>query len=153
MAKQTEETPLFPVLPENLSELSDDELGELLQKHETAADLVDKEDEEYTQGLSADEILEAYEAGVEQIEAIRAEQELRVAAQQEYLAKKNELAERRKVTLEAEGEAEGEGEDEGEGERRGRGRRGRGRGPPPRPQPRARHSPTSQKRPKRPRKR
>ncbi len=116
MAKQTELEPLFPALPENLSELSDEELSTLLQEHEVTADLIDKEDEDFTSGLSADEILEAYAAGVEQIEAIRAEQELRVKAQEEYLAKKAELAERRKGQL-SEGETEDEVEEtEGEQE-------------------------------------
>lgn len=114
--KQIELEPLFPALPENLSELSDEELTNLLQEHEVAADLIDKEDEEFTQGLSAAEILEAYEAGVEQIEKITAEQGVRVEAQKEYLARKAELAERRKAKAAAEGEdAEGEAEDaEGE---------------------------------------
>jgi hypothetical protein len=120
MAKQTEAESLFPALPEILSELSDDELGTLLQEHEVAADLIDKEDEEFTSGFAGDELLEQYEIGVTQIETIRAEQELRVEAQQEYLSKKAELAERRKVRAESEGEGDedgGEGDgDEGDGE-------------------------------------
>ena len=118
MAK-TELEPLFPALPENLSELSDEELSNLLQEHEVAADLIDKEDEEFTQGLEGPEILEALEAGIEQIEKIVAEQKVRVAQQEEYLARKAELAERRKAMTLAEGEeeeAEGEGEEEAEGE-------------------------------------
>jgi hypothetical protein len=117
MPKQTELEPLFPPLPEDLSALSDEELANLLQEHEVAADLIDKEDEEFTSGLTADEILEAYEAGVEQIEKIGEEQKLRVAAQEEYAARKAALAERRKAkeAAEAEGEGdEGEGDDEGE---------------------------------------
>jgi hypothetical protein len=117
MAKQTEVESLFPALPESLSELSDDELGTLLQEHEVAADLIDKEDEDFTSGFAGDELLEQYEVGVTQIETIRAEQELRVEAQQEYLAKKAELAERRKAHAEAEGEGDDEGDgDEGDGE-------------------------------------
>ena len=114
MAKQTELEPLFPALPENLSELSDEELANLLQEHEVAADLIDKEDEEFTSGLEGPEILAAYEAGVEQIEKIVAEQKVRVAQQEEYLARKAELAERRKSQTLAEGDEEGEGEEEGE---------------------------------------
>jgi hypothetical protein len=110
MAKQTELEPLFPALPEDLSELSDEELANLLQEHEVAADLIDKEDEEFTSGLTADEILSAYEAGVEQIEKIRAEQDVRVEAQEAYLARKAELAERRNAKA---NQAEGEGDEEG----------------------------------------
>jgi hypothetical protein len=120
MAKQNEVESLFPALPESLSELSDDDLGSLLTEHEVAADLIDKEDEDFTSGFAGDELLAQYEIGVTQIETIRAEQELRVEAQQEYLSKKAELAERRKVRAESEGEGDedgGEGDgDEGDGE-------------------------------------
>lgn len=110
--QHTELEPLFPALPETISEASDEELQTLLTEHEVAADLIDKEDEEFTSGLTADEILEAYEAGVEQIEAIRAEQELRVSAQQEYLQKKAELADRRKAKEDEESdETKAEGEE------------------------------------------
>lgn len=116
MPKQTEMEPLFPVLPESLSELSDEELQTLLTEHEVAADLIDKEDEEFTSGLTADEILEAYGSGVDQIEAIRAEQELRVSAQQEYLTKKAELADRRKGKEDESEEVVAEGEELAEGD-------------------------------------
>lgn len=110
--------PLFPELPEELQPLSDEELETLLQEHEVAAELIDNEDEDFTKGLSADEILGEYERGVEQIEAIRAEQADRVRQQEEYLAKKVALAERRKgeAAAEAEGEDEEEGGDEDEGD-------------------------------------
>jgi hypothetical protein len=105
MAKTVQE-PLFPVLPEDLAGMNDEELANLLQEHELAAELVENEDEEYTAGLSGDELLAAYEAGIEQIEKIKGEQGIRVAAQEEYLAKKAELAARRKgVSGEAEGDA------------------------------------------------
>lgn len=106
MAKTIQE-PLFPALPEDLSGLTDEELANLLQEHDLAAELVENEDEEYTAGLSGDELLAAYEAGIEQIEKIKTEQGLRVAAQEEYLAKKAELAKRRKgEAAEAEGDAD-----------------------------------------------
>lgn len=121
MAKQTELEPLFPALPEDLSGLSDEELSNLLQEHEVAADLIDKEDEEFTSGIEGPELIEAYEAGVEQIEKIVAEQKVRLAQQEEYRAKKAELAERRKAQTLAEGdeeeaEGEGDGEEGAEGE-------------------------------------
>ena len=112
--------PLFPELPEDLAGLSDEDLATLLQEHEVAAELIDNEDESFTQGLGADEILAEYERGVEQIEAIRAEQANRVQAQEEYLAKKAALAERRKGDLaegsEEESDEEVEGEEVAEGE-------------------------------------
>ena len=115
--------PLFPELPEDLSGLSDEDLANLKQEHEVAADLIDKEDEDFTKGLSADEILAEYERGVEQIEAITGEQEARVKAQEEYLQKKADLSSRRKGEASAEteddddsGDPEPEPEPEGEKE-------------------------------------
>ena len=130
--------PLFPELPEDLSGLSDEDLANLKQEHEVAADLIDKEDESFTKDLSADEILAEYERGVEQIEAITAEQAARVTAQEEYLQKKADLAARRKGEAAAETEGEGdrqiqsliraaEGEEQA-GARCGDRDRGRGRG-------------------------
>lgn len=102
--------PLFPELPEDLSAVSDEELASLLKEHEAAAELIDAEDADFIKDMEADDVLAAYEAGVEQIEAIRAEQENRVKAQEEYLAKKAALAERRKAEAAAEEEAEEETE-------------------------------------------
>lgn len=114
--------PLFPELPENLSELSDEELASLLREHEVAAELIEAEDEDFTKGLSADDVIGQLKAGVAQIEAIVAEQTVRVEAQKQYAAEKAELAEKRRsltVAEEVEGEGdegEGEGDDEGEEE-------------------------------------
>lgn len=111
--------PLFPELPENLSELTDEELATLLREHEVAAELIEIEDEDFTKGLSADDVIAQLKAGVEQIEAIVAEQGVRVAAQERYQAEKAELSEkRRSLTLadEAEGEGDEEGGDEGDAE-------------------------------------
>lgn len=94
MAKEPD--PLFPELPEDLTGLSDDDLASLLKEHEVAGDLLDADDEEFTKGLEADEILAAYEQGVVQIETIKSEQKARVAAQEAYAAGKAELAKRRK---------------------------------------------------------
>lgn len=92
--------PLFPDLPEDLTVLSDDDLAALLQEHEVAADLIDADDEEFTKGMEAADVLAAYEQGVAQVEAIRSEQEARVTAQETYAARKAELAERRKAKVE-----------------------------------------------------
>ena len=110
--------PLFPELPEDLSSLSDDELAGLLREHEVTAEAVEAEDEELLKGLSADEVLEAQTQGVEQIEAIVAEQKARKDREAEYLARKEELAARRAALASEpeEGEGDGEGDGEGEGE-------------------------------------
>lgn len=103
--------PLFPELPEDLSALSDEDLASLLKEHEVASELIDKDDEDFLAGMEADDVLTQYEQGVEQIEAIRAEQDGRVQAGEEYLTKKAALAERRKVEAAAEEEEE-EGDEE-----------------------------------------
>ena len=72
--------PLFPPLPENLQDLSDDDLSALLQEHEVAADLIDADDEDFIKGMEAEEVLTAYNEGVEQIDAIKAEQQARIDA-------------------------------------------------------------------------
>ena len=100
MAKQPD--PLFPDLPEDLTALSDEDLAALLQEHEHAAELIDKDDPDYTKDMEADEVLAAYEQGVEQIEAIRSEQHSRLEAQAAYADKKAALAERRKAKAEEE---------------------------------------------------
>ena len=110
---------LFPELPEDLSELSDDELTELLASHEATAELIEKEDEEFIKGMSADEVIAALEYGVEAIEKIVAEQGVRVEQQEAYEARKAELAERRRQHMAADEEAEEaaeDGDDEGAGD-------------------------------------
>ena len=99
--------PLFPELPEDLTSLSDEDLANLLREHEVAAELIDADDEEFTAGLEADDVLAQYEAGVEQIEAIKAEQKARVDAQAEYLARKETLSTRRKGADEDPGDEDG----------------------------------------------
>lgn len=90
---------LFPELPEDLSSLSDEELADLLREHSITAELIEAEDEEFTKGMSPEEVLDALEAGNDQIERIVAEQNSRVEQQAEYEARKTELAERRKQYL------------------------------------------------------
>lgn len=94
MAKKQDS--LFPELPEDLSVLSDDDLAGLLQEHEVAADLIEKNDAEFTKDLEADELYAQYEKGVEQIEAINAEKDGRVAQQDEFNSRMAELTKRRK---------------------------------------------------------
>jgi hypothetical protein len=109
--------PLFPELPEDLSALSDEELDDLERQHTAAAEMIDAEDADYTEGYTAEEILEAYEAGVAQIEAIHAERSSREDAKAEYQRRKDELKARRtgeELSDEAEESAEGEEAAEGE---------------------------------------
>ncbi len=84
--------PLFPELPEDLTELSDDQLQELLVEHEDALSKVEADDPKYVGDLSAEEILAGLEAGVEQIKQIRELQQARVEASEAYNARKAELA-------------------------------------------------------------
>jgi hypothetical protein len=111
--------PLFPELPEDLSSLSDAELAELLREHQVVAELIENEDEEFLKGMSADQVIAVQEEGVEQIETIVAEQKARKDREAEYLARKTELAERRKAVAAAETDTEGDDDaddDEGDGE-------------------------------------
>lgn len=109
--------PLFPELPEDLSTLTDEELAGLLRQHEVVAEAIEAEDEEMLKGMSAEDVIAAQETGVEQIAAIVAEQKERKEREEEYLARKNELAEQRRALLEAlqqETEEDEEGSDEPE---------------------------------------
>ena len=87
MAEQ-EKDPLFPALPEDLKSLSDAEVQKLLDDSVSAAALIEKDDEEFLAGLSADEIIAELAAGVEQIKALQAENKERVQAYENYKAEK-----------------------------------------------------------------
>jgi hypothetical protein len=83
---------LFPVLPEDLKGLSDEELASLLQEHSSAAELINADDEDFLKGMEANEVIAQYEKGVNQINLLRAETKEREAAHAAYQARKNELA-------------------------------------------------------------
>lgn len=102
--------PLFPELPEDLTELSDEELQALLEGHDVALAKVEADDPTYVGDLSAEEILSALELGVEQITKIRELQQAREEASEAYAAKKAELAAKARSTYAAETE-EGDGDD------------------------------------------
>jgi hypothetical protein len=100
---------LFPVLPDDLSELSGDELAELLaQSQEIAQKLVDG-DAELTEGLSKAEVIEILAAGVDDIERLRGAIEAAEEADAALEAKRAELAGRINPTEE---EPEAEASDE-----------------------------------------
>jgi hypothetical protein len=102
MAKKQDS--LFPDLPEDLSGMSDDDLANLKQEHEVAADLIDANDAEFTSGLEGDELYAEYTRGVDQIEALDTEQKRRVGEQQEFQSRMEEQANRRKALAESEEE-------------------------------------------------
>jgi hypothetical protein len=81
---------LFPDLPKDLSKLSDDELVALLAEHTQAAELIEKDDPEFLEGMAADVILEQFKAGALQIMALREELQNREQAVTDY---KNSIAE------------------------------------------------------------
>ena len=89
--------PLFPEIPEKLSELSDEDLANLLLEHSTAAKLIEEENEDFLKGATADEVLEALEVGATQVETIRAEQSARLEAQEKYQEEKTAKLSRLKV--------------------------------------------------------
>ena len=83
--------PLFPALPDDLTELNDEELQELLNEHETALGKIEADDPTYVGDASAEEVLAELEKGVAQIKEIRALQDARVDATEAYNAAKAAL--------------------------------------------------------------
>jgi CBS domain-containing protein len=110
---------LFPELPEDLTELSDEDLDALLEEHQVALGKIENEDPEYVGGLTGPDVIAALEVGVDQIKTIKDEKHNRVEAQVAYSARKAELLSLAKGSEEvlseesAEEDAEGDG-DEGE---------------------------------------
>lgn len=84
---------LFPELPgpDDLRTLTDEQVQELLDTHLDAARKIASRDKEFLDGMSQKDILDAYEAGVEQISQLRAEQGLRSASDEEFTARIAEL--------------------------------------------------------------
>lgn len=83
--------PLFPPIPDKLEDVSDTDIAQLLTDHEAAAGLIDSDDAEFLKGITADEIIEQYASGVEQIKLLRAENKERLAAHENFVAKRDEL--------------------------------------------------------------
>jgi hypothetical protein len=82
---------LFPSLPENLKELTDDERGKLLADHEAAKELILEDNAEFLEDLTANEIIAQLEQGVEQIKQIKAVTQELQEEFENYQAKKQEL--------------------------------------------------------------
>ncbi len=64
---------LVPTLPKDITKLSDGELADLLAEAEATAGLIDAEDAETLEGLTADEIITEFKAVAETIMALREE--------------------------------------------------------------------------------
>src|ERR1043165_4181075 len=111
------EDQLFPVLPEDLSEVSDEDLASLLREHEAAAQLIRKNDEDFTEGLTAEQIVEALKLGVARTATLREEIARREEGQAEFAKQLDELATSILGAEEAEeGGAGGDGTDGDEGD-------------------------------------
>lgn len=109
--------PLFAPLPEDLTSLSDEALSEALESRLGIVSSIEANDADALGDRSADVIVAELQAGVEQIEAIRAEQTARVAAAEEYEGTVAELAARARPEAEASADTEGdEGDGDGEGD-------------------------------------
>lgn len=96
--------PLFPEMPEDITALSDEELTALLAESEQAAKMIREDDKDFLKGLSADEVITQMTAGVQQVLALRAEQEARVEAHETYKSELDKLGEALEVKAEAEPE-------------------------------------------------
>lgn len=108
--------PLFPQLPEDLASLTDEQLAEALAAHLSAVQRIKDNDQELIQDLNAQQVVDALQEGVEQIKALRAEQDARAEAAQEYERQVAELAAEADLTAEEEPPAEESEEAEGEEE-------------------------------------
>ena len=75
--------PLFPEIAEDLSELDDGKLSDLISEHRDAAARI-KEEDEFTAGLSAEEIVAEYDRGLEQVKALVAERKSRTEAAENF---------------------------------------------------------------------
>jgi hypothetical protein len=111
---------LFPELPEELSEMSDADLEALLREHKAAAKLIKDRDEDFCDGLNAQQIVDQAKVGKEQTAVLLAEIETRKEGEQEFLA---QIAELTGDILGPEasetddgGEGDGDGDDGGEGD-------------------------------------
>lgn len=106
--------PLFPALPEDLSSLTNEALAEALESRLATVTAIESEDADVLGDRTADAIVSDLTSGVEQIEAIRAEQTARVEATEEYQGTVAELAARARPAELAADAADSEGEGDGD---------------------------------------
>jgi len=81
--------PLFPEIQEDLSGLTDEELTTLISEHRDAAALIEEEDEKFTAGLSADEIVAELDRGLEQAKKLVELQASRVQEAENFQSEKS----------------------------------------------------------------
>lgn len=96
--------PLFPQLPENLADLTDEELVEALEAHLSAVQRIRENDPEFIGERDAATVISELQAGVEQIRSLRAEHTARADAAAEYERQVAELVETAGIEPEAEEE-------------------------------------------------
>lgn len=101
--------PLFAALPEDLSALSDTDLAAAIEEHLGAMRLIRANDADFLGDLTASVIIEQATAGKAQLAALRAEQETRLQAQENFTEVVADLT-ADAAALEAE-EGEGDGDD------------------------------------------
>ena len=83
---------LFPDTPDDLTALDDDAVKALLEESEKAVELIVADDAEFLKGLSADQVIEQLEPGVEFVKSLMQEFADREAANENYKAKVAETA-------------------------------------------------------------
>ncbi len=106
---------LFPALPEDIKALSDTELASLVEDHESAKDLIAKEDENFLGERSAEEILAQLEKGGNQYQLLLEESALREKAHENYEAEKAEKLAAFEAKTGTEEDDKPEGDSEGDG--------------------------------------
>ena len=75
--------PLFPEIEEDLSEVTDEKLAELISEHRDAAARI-KEEDEFTAGLTAEQIVAEYDRGLAQVEKLVSERSARAEAAENF---------------------------------------------------------------------
>jgi hypothetical protein len=108
--------PLFAALPEDLSALSDTDLAAAIEEHLGAMRLIRANDADFLGDLTAAVIIEQATAGKAQLAALRAEQELRVTAQENFSEVVDDLTADAAALESGGGEGEGDGDGEPEPE-------------------------------------
>lgn len=103
---------LFPGLPANLTALTLEQLEGLLSQYQSAAKRIGDRDPELLGDRTMAQVLEEYQAGVEEIEKIREEMEARGETDKEFSDKLAQLTER--AGIKSEGDEDGEDSDDGD---------------------------------------
>lgn len=86
--------PLFPALPEDLSDLSDDELAQLQADSQAAVQRIRENDTEFLGDRTAKQVIDEMQAGVEGIERLAAAQTARAQEMQNFNDEVAKLAEK-----------------------------------------------------------